>query len=144
MDAAVEHKEPNYIGVFFALLALTLAEVIVFYLPLPRLAIVLSLIVMALAKAGLVAAYFMHLALEKRTLALIVISPLVLSGVIITGLMPDSIFNYPRKPPERWVLPGQEEPKEQEAAPSAPTEEQKAQPDAPRPQQEPPADGGPA
>src|SRR5262245_39917132 len=138
MEAAVEHKEPNYMGVFWALLVLTLAEVGVFYLHLPRLIMVLSLIVMALAKAGLVAAYFMHLALEKRTLALIVVSPLILSGVLIVGLSPDSVFNYPRKPPERWVLPGQEEPKEQhEAAPTAP-EEQKP------PQQEPPADGGPA
>jgi cytochrome c oxidase subunit IV len=138
MEAAAEHKEPNYMGVFWALLALTMAEVGVFYLHLPRLVMVLSLIVMALAKAGLVAAYFMHLALEKRTLALIVISPLVLSGVIIIGLTPDSVFNYPRKPPEKWLLPGQEEPKEQqEAAPAVP-EEQKP------PQQEPPADGGPA
>ena len=142
MDAAVEHKEPNYMGVFWALLVLTMAEVGVFYLHLPRLVMVLSLIVMALAKAGLVAAYFMHLALEKRTLALIVISPLVLAGIIITGLTPDSVYNYPRKPPEKWVLPGQEEPKEQQEA--APTEEQNAQPDAQPPKQEPPADGGPA
>src|SRR4029453_14140365 len=120
MEAAVEHKEPNYMGVFWDLLVLTLAEVGVFYLHLPRIVMVLSLILMALVKAGLVAAYFMHLALEKRTLALIVISPLILSGVLIVGLSPDSVFNYPRKPPEKWLLPGQEEPKEQqEAAPTA-------------------------
>jgi len=143
MEAAVEHKEPNYMGVFWALLILTLAEVGVFYLHLPRLVMVLSLIVMALTKAGLVAAYFMHLALEKRTLALIVISPLILSGVLIVGLSPDSVFNYPRKPPERWLLPGQEEPKEQqEAAPTAQPEEQK--PEAKPQQQQAPADGGPA
>ncbi|PYQ09194.1 MAG: hypothetical protein DMH00_13450 [Acidobacteria bacterium] len=145
MEAA-EHKEPNYWGVFGALLILTLAEVGVFYMHLPRLVMVLSLVIMALAKAGLVAAYFMHLALEKRTLALIVISPLVLSGVIIIGLTPDSVFNYPRQPPEKWVLPGEEEPKgEPGGEPSAaPAQEQPAPPPAQPPQPAAPADGGPA
>jgi cytochrome c oxidase subunit 4 len=127
-------------GVFWALLALTLAEVGIFYVPLPKVIIVICLVLMALAKAGLVAAYFMHLALEKRTLALIVVSPLVLSAVIIIGLLPDSVFNYPRKPPERWVLPGQEEP-HQEPEPGTPPE---ATPEVQPNQPEAPADGGPA
>ena len=143
MATAAEHKEPNYMGVFWALLVLSLAEVGILYLPLPRHAMILCLIVMALVKAGLVAAYFMHLALEKRLLAIIVISPLVLSAVIIIGLTPDSVFNYPRKPPERWVLPGHEEPTQPGAEPSAPGPEQAAPPAQP-PKQEPPADGGPA
>ena len=139
MEAA-EHKEPNYMGVFWALLVLTLAEVGIFYLHLPKLVMILSLITMALAKAGLVAAYFMHLALEKRTLAVIVVSPLLLAAVIIIGLTPDSVFNYPRKAPERWVLPGQEEP-EKEAEPAGQPE---PAPDTQTPKPEAPADGGPA
>jgi len=142
--AAAEHKEPNYMNVFWALLVLTLAEVGIFYLHLPTVAMIVCLVVMALVKAGLVAAYFMHLALEKRTLALIVVSPLVLSAIIIIGLTPDSVFSYPRKPPEHWVLPGQEEPGgDKNAEPSAPNPEQTAPPAQP-PQQAPPADGGPA
>jgi len=144
MATAAEHKEPNYMGVFWALLVLTLAEVGVFYLHLPKLAMILSLVVMALAKAGLVAAYFMHLALEKRLLAVIVVSPLILSAIIIIGLTPDSVFNYPRKPPEHWVLPGQEEPAQPGAEPGAPNPEQAAPPAQQPPKQEPPADGGPA
>lgn len=141
MEAA-GHKEPNYMGVFWALLVLTLAEVGIVYLHLPKVIMVITLVLMALAKAGLVAAYFMHLALEKRTLALIVVSPLVLSAVIIIGLLPDSVYNYPRKPPERWVLPGQEEPQQEvEPAPSAQPE---PTPDTQTPQPEAPADGGPA
>jgi caa(3)-type oxidase subunit IV len=139
---AAEHKEPNYIAVFIALLILTLAEVGVFYLRLPKLIMVVCLVSMALVKAGLVAAYFMHLALEKRVLALIVVSPLILSGIIIIGLTPDSVFNYPRKPPQRWVLPGQEEPAE--AAPAEPGTAPGATPPAQQPQQQAPADGGPA
>jgi cytochrome c oxidase subunit 4 len=107
--AGTGHKEPNYMGVFWALLILTLAEVGVFYIPgLPRLVLVVSLVAMALAKAGLVAAYFMHLRFEKRTLALIVISPLLLSSVMIIGFVPDARFGWPRKAPEHWVLPGHE------------------------------------
>jgi cytochrome c oxidase subunit 4 len=138
--AAAEHKEPKYLHVFWALLVLTLAEVGVFYLHLPTALMIICLVVMALVKAGLVAAYFMHLALEKRTLALIVVSPLVLAAIIIVGLTPDSVFSYPRKPPEHWVLPGEEEPASE---PSVPGPEELAPPAQP-PQQAPPADGGPA
>jgi len=141
--AAAEHKEPNYMNVFWALLVLTLAEVGIFYLHLPTVLMIVCLVAMALVKAGLVAAYFMHLALEKRTLALIVVSPLVLSAIIIIGLTPDSVFNYPRKPPTHWVLPGHEEPAGgQNAEPSAPNPE--LAPPAKPPEQAPPADGGPA
>ena len=143
---AAEHKEPNYMGVFWALLVLTLAEVGIFYLHLPKVPMIVCLVLMALVKAGLVAAYFMHLAMEKRTLALIVVSPLLLSAVIIIGLTPDAVFNYPRKPPQRWVLPGQEEPAEQPSAEpgAAPAPDQAAPPAQQPPQSQPPADGGPA
>jgi cytochrome c oxidase subunit IV len=106
--ATAEHKEPNYMGVFWALLVLTLAEVGVFWLQPPKLVLVLSLVGMALAKAGLVAAYFMHLRFEKSTLALIVLSPLLLSALILIGLTPDSRFSFPRKLPTEWTLPGHE------------------------------------
>ena len=138
--ATAEHKEPNYIRVFIAMIVLTVAEVVIFYLGLPTIVMIICLVAMALVKAGLVAAFFMHLALEKRTLALIVVSPLILSAIIIIGLTPDSVFSYPRKPPEHWVLPGEGEPASE---PSAPSPEELAPPAQP-PQQAPPADGGPA
>ena len=135
--ATAEHKEPNYLGVFWALLILTLAEVGIFYLHPPHLVLVISLVAMALVKAGLVAAYFMHLRFEARTLALIVISPLLLATLMLIGLTPDARYSPPRKPPTRWVLPGQEDkeeeekkgdeqaapqPEQQPAAPATPTE----------------------
>jgi len=106
--ATADHKEPNYMGVFWALLILTLAEVGVFYLHFPTVAMIVSLVSMALVKAGLVAAYFMHLRFEKRTLAIIVISPLLLSSLMLIGFTPDSKFGPPRKPPTEWTLPGHE------------------------------------
>ena len=128
------HKEPNYMGVFWALLVLTLAEVGIFYLHIPRLVMVGSLTLMALAKAGLVAAYFMHLRFEKRTLALIVISPLLLSALLIIGLTPDASYGWPRKPPTEWTLPGHEgagEAKPEPASPGTEGSDPSAAPEAP-------------
>jgi cytochrome c oxidase subunit IV len=91
------HAEPNYMGVFWALLILTLVELAVAYLHLPRLLSIISLCALALAKAGLVAAYFMHLKFEKYALILIVLSPLVLSAILYVGLVPDAITHI------RWL-----------------------------------------
>ncbi|HXK30824.1 MAG TPA: cytochrome C oxidase subunit IV family protein, partial [Candidatus Binatia bacterium] len=65
------HPEPNYMGVFWWLLALTIIEVAVIYLPIAKLAIAIMLITLAITKAALVALYFMHLKFERRTLALV-------------------------------------------------------------------------
>src|SRR3990172_10597996 len=55
------HPEPNYMGVFWWLLSLTIIEVAVIYLPIAKLAIAIMLITLAITKAALVALYFMHL-----------------------------------------------------------------------------------
>jgi caa(3)-type oxidase subunit IV len=44
---------------------------------------------MAISKATLVALYFMHLKFEKRTLAIIALSPFVLCVFLILMLTPD-------------------------------------------------------
>jgi len=51
----VAHEEPNYMGVFWWLLVLTILEICVIYAPIAHLVIVLLLIGMALTKATLVA-----------------------------------------------------------------------------------------
>lgn len=83
------HVQPNYIGVFWWLLALTIIEVIVIFLPLPRLLIGFLLVGLALSKASLVAMYFMHLRFERQTLGLIAITPLVLCVLLAFALLPD-------------------------------------------------------
>ena len=63
------HKEhPKYMRIFWILLALTVAEVAVVYMPLPKIVIALLLIGMACSKALYVALYFMHLKFEKKNL----------------------------------------------------------------------------
>ena len=83
------HKQPNYIGVFWWLLALTIIEIAVIYLPIAKLLIGILLVGLALSKASLVAMYFMHLKFEARTLGLIAMTPLVLCVLLIFALLPD-------------------------------------------------------
>ena len=83
------HEEPNYMGVFWWLLILTIIEIGVIYLPIAKLAIAIMLIVLAVTKAALVALYFMHLKFERTTLGLVALSPFILCVFLILMLLPD-------------------------------------------------------
>ncbi len=97
MSSGADHAEPNYWGVWFPLLVLTIAEVGVVYVHMPRSLMVISLCAFALAKAALVAAYFMHLKFERGPLILVVMSPLLLSAILYIGLVPDATTHI------RWL-----------------------------------------
>jgi cytochrome c oxidase subunit 4 len=83
------HRHPNYIRVFWWLLALTVLEVGVIFLPIAKLLIAILLVGLALSKASLVAMYFMHLRFERRTLGLIAVIPLLLCVLLVFALLPD-------------------------------------------------------
>lgn len=83
------HKEPNYMAVFAALAVLTVLEIGVVYVPMSKLLIGIILILLALAKAALVALYFMHLKYEKLALGVIALTPLIICTILIIGLLPD-------------------------------------------------------
>ena len=84
------HKEhPKYMHIFYWLAALTAIEVAV---AIPEYATVLKailLIGLACGKAILVANYFMHLKFEKKTLAIIVLTPFIICVFLVIMLMPD-------------------------------------------------------
>ena len=86
---ATTHAEPNYMGVFWWLLALTILEIAVIYMPMAKLIIVILLVGLALTKAALVALYFMHLKFERVTLGWIAVTPLILCVFLILMLLPD-------------------------------------------------------
>lgn len=86
---ATDHAEPNYMAIFWWLFALTVSEVAVIYLGLPKLALVILLVGLAISKAALVAMYFMHLRFERLTLALIAMTPLLLCLLLVFALVPD-------------------------------------------------------
>jgi len=84
------HKEhPKYMRIFWILLVLTIAEVAVVYMPLPKIVIALLLIGMACSKALYVALYFMHLKFEKRTLMIIALTPFIICVFLVFMLLPD-------------------------------------------------------
>jgi cytochrome c oxidase subunit 4 len=84
------HHHPNYLMIFWWLAILTVLEVGVIFVPLPKMTINVLLGAFALAKAALVAAYFMHLRFEVRTLGLIAVTPLAIAILLIFIILPDS------------------------------------------------------
>ena len=94
-----DHKHPNYILIWVVLLVLTVLEVAVAFFPkwFPGqdsiIIITISLLLgMAFVKAGLVAAYFMHLKFEQKNFVMIVSFPLVLACVLVILLLPDVAY----------------------------------------------------
>jgi cytochrome c oxidase subunit 4 len=87
--AGTAHKHPNYMAIFWYLAILTVIELAVIFLPLGKITIGVLLCGLAVAKAALVAMYFMHLRFETRTLGMVAIIPLVIATLLIFILLPD-------------------------------------------------------
>src|SRR6185369_2630236 len=87
--AQIAHEKRRYIQVFVWLTVLTGLELGVIYTPLSRIAIGGLLIMLAATKAALVAAFYMHLANETRTLTWIAMTPAVLCVLLVFALLPD-------------------------------------------------------
>ena len=89
----IEHTEPNYMGIFWWLVALTIIEIGVALIPngpfYSNLFQGILLVGSAVGKAALVALYFMHLKFEKRVLGLIALSPLILMIIALVFLLND-------------------------------------------------------
>ncbi len=79
-----EHKHPNYMGIFWILLSVTVVEVGYSFLKIPRPILILGLVSLAGFKALLVALYFMHLKFERKSLGLIVASTLILGAILVS------------------------------------------------------------
>jgi cytochrome c oxidase subunit IV len=83
MDDHDAHPHPNYMAVFYTLFALTMAEVGITYIDMPEWMMIIVLVGMALIKAGLVGAYFMHLKYDNKVLTLIATTPLILVAIAL-------------------------------------------------------------
>jgi caa(3)-type oxidase subunit IV len=91
--ASQEHSHVRkYLKVFFALIILTGLELGVVYAGLPKTTLILLLIGLALAKAGAVALWFMHLADERRVLRLMVGLPLLFPPFYACVLIAEAFF----------------------------------------------------
>jgi caa(3)-type oxidase subunit IV len=82
----------KYMKVFGALVVLTGLELGVVYAGLPKSTLIALLVGLALAKAGAVALWFMHLADERRVLRLMVGLPLLIPPLYAVVLITESLF----------------------------------------------------
>lgn len=90
-----EHKHPNYIAIWWILLAVTVMEVGYSFLKIPRPILILGLVVMAVFKAVLVALYFMHLKFERKSLGIIVGSTLILAVILVSVGISEHVLPRP-------------------------------------------------
>lgn len=105
-----QHVEPNYMNIFWALAVLTVLEIAVTYIPIHKFAIGAMLVILACAKAALVALYFMHLRFERPTLGVIALTPMILCVFLILMLLPDltaedRLHTTPTPPPAGMSTP---------------------------------------
>jgi cytochrome c oxidase subunit 4 len=98
--AGTTHKHPNYMAIFWMLAILTVIEIAVIFVPIGKMTINVLLCALALGKAALVAAYFMHLRFETRTLTMIALTPLVIATVLVFVILPDAFAVVHKSPPK--------------------------------------------
>ena len=87
LERGAAHPQPKYMLIWGILFVLTMAEVGVAYLGLPQRILIITLVLMALWKAALVAMYYMHLRFEPRNLILIVLAPLPLALILVFAVL---------------------------------------------------------
>jgi caa(3)-type oxidase subunit IV len=81
------------VAVFVVLVILTAAEIAVVNMPgVARSQLVGALVALALAKAGLVLLFFMHLAAESTALKMTVLLPFLLPAGYAIALMADAVW----------------------------------------------------
>ncbi len=88
-ETHAEHTGPSYIAVFIYLAVLTAVELLVYAMNFPTDIKIGLLVALAMAKAVLVAMYFMHLATEHKGLWVIAATPMILVAFCYLMLRPD-------------------------------------------------------
>ena len=93
-DSHATANPENVKVVFGWLVALTVIEVGFVYLHLPRPVLATLLIGSSVAKATLVALFFMHLRFERKLVHSLVILPVLLAAMFVLALFPDIVIGY--------------------------------------------------
>jgi cytochrome c oxidase subunit 4 len=77
------------------LLVITLIEIGIVLVRVPKTLLVISLIILALMKAGLIMAYFMHLRYERLNLIYAVVTPMFFLAIILFAMLgPDALHVF--------------------------------------------------
>lgn len=92
METAAK-KHPNYMGVWAVLAILTVAEVLVALLShIPKNVLIITLVLLAIWKALLVAMYYMHLKFERLRLVLLAAVPLPLALIFVLAALSEYVW----------------------------------------------------
>ncbi len=92
MVAEGTHGYKIYWVTWFWLLVLTVLEVSLVLVRPPKILLIVGLVTMALMKATLIVAYFMHLRWERLSLVYVVVTPMFLLAIVMLALMgPDAL-----------------------------------------------------
>jgi len=83
----------TYLAIYGWLIGLTVLEVGIVLAGWPRGAVVSMLIATAIAKAMLIALYFMHLKFDRRVIWLLPGIPVAMGFVFVLALFPDIVFH---------------------------------------------------
>ncbi len=81
----------SYLVTWFWLLVITVLEVGIVLVRVPKALLAISLVTLALMKAALIMGYFMHLRYERLSLIYAVVAPLFLAVILFFGLAPDAV-----------------------------------------------------
>ncbi len=82
-QAGAKSSKPPYMLVWGALAGLTGIEIAVAFTSLPKVVIVWALVIMAVWKALMIAAYYMHLKFERLRLVLLAAVPIPLAFILV-------------------------------------------------------------
>ena len=80
-----------YVVTWFWLLIITMLEIGIVLVHVPKVLLAISLVTLALMKAALIIAYFMHLKYERLNFIYAVVSPLFLGVILFFALVPDAL-----------------------------------------------------
>jgi caa(3)-type oxidase subunit IV len=87
------HARPNYVAVWAWLVFLLVISLLAVYLPFSQAITVTLIFTVAVVKAFLVVANFMHLRFETRWIHAIALVPVVLFIIMTIALVPDVVYN---------------------------------------------------
>ncbi|MDR5694419.1 MAG: cytochrome C oxidase subunit IV family protein [Armatimonadota bacterium] len=90
MEGAGHGGYKIYILTWFWLLVITALEVSITLVHMPKMLMASLLILLALMKVALIAAYFMHLRFERLSLVYVAVTPLVFAAILFFALVPDA------------------------------------------------------
>jgi caa(3)-type oxidase subunit IV len=96
MESSSHHLSArSYAVIYEWLLVLTAVEIAIAMSKWPERAIVIGLVSSAMAKALLIALYFMHLRFDRRVVWALPAIPLGLGACFILALFPDIVLHWP-------------------------------------------------